>query len=147
MKLSIRCYEPTQAHKALTSEIWPSLKAELMAGNKMILEIRPEKRNIQQNALLHALIAQLSLRKEWDGEKRSIEVWKQIMVAGWMIATNRKALCLSSPENNDTIFIYQRTSTLSKPDFAELIEYIYSWAAQNGIELQKMDDYETLYRI
>ena len=44
-RLTIRCREPVQAHKALLTQLWPQLKNRLMAGHRMEVELRHEKRS------------------------------------------------------------------------------------------------------
>ena len=38
-RLSIKCWNPVQAHKDLMTLIWPQLKANLTAGKRMVLEM------------------------------------------------------------------------------------------------------------
>ena len=71
-KLTLPMWEPVQAHKAMTSLIWPRLKAHLSAGRRMVLELRPEKRSDPQNRLLHAALTDISQQVEWMGKKLSV---------------------------------------------------------------------------
>lgn len=51
----VRCWEPMQAHKALTRQAWPALKAALIAGQRMVVKVEQEKRSLAQNARLWAI--------------------------------------------------------------------------------------------
>jgi hypothetical protein len=37
-------WEPVQAHKIITMQLWPLLKSMLMAGQRVVVEIKPETR-------------------------------------------------------------------------------------------------------
>jgi len=40
-------WEPVQAHKIITLQLWPLLKSMLMAGQRVVVEIKPETRTLQ----------------------------------------------------------------------------------------------------
>lgn len=46
-KLTVRLWEPTQAHAAL-ADAWRHVKQWILAGHRLILEIRPETRSDRQ---------------------------------------------------------------------------------------------------
>lgn len=48
-RLTLSLYEPTQAHKAIGAT-WKHVKAMLVAGHRLVLEVRPETRSLRQNA-------------------------------------------------------------------------------------------------
>ena len=79
--LSIQCYEPVQAHRAMTTYIWPLLKAHLTAGRRMVLSIKPETRSLAQNARLWAMLTDISQQVDWYGRKLSPEEWKHVFSA------------------------------------------------------------------
>ena len=59
-RLAVRMWEPVQAHKAIQAQVWPQLKAMLMAGHRMVVEVKPETRSLEQNARLWALLTEVS---------------------------------------------------------------------------------------
>jgi len=81
MKLAIQCWEPVQAHAAMTKTIWPQLKSALMAGHKMVLEIKPATRSLEQNARLWCLLDEISEQVDWYGRKLTPEEWKHVFTA------------------------------------------------------------------
>lgn len=81
MKLAIQCWEPVQAHTAMTKTIWPQLKSALMAGHKMVLEIKPQTRSLEQNARLWAMLTEISSQVDWYGRKLTPEEWKHVFSA------------------------------------------------------------------
>lgn len=81
MKLSIECVNPVQAHTAMTKSIWPQLKSALMAGHRMVLEVKPSTRSYQQNARLWAMLTDISKQIDWYGRKLSPDDWKHVFSA------------------------------------------------------------------
>jgi hypothetical protein len=134
-KLAIACYEPVQAHKAMTAQLWPLLKSHLMAGRRMVLELRPEKRSDAENRMLHAMLGYISKNIEWAGKKRSIDVWKRLLTAAWCRATNEHVEILPAVDGHGVDIVFRRTSELSRAECAELITFIYAWGVQNDIPI------------
>jgi len=137
--LRIRCYSPVQAHKALLTQIWPHLKNCLMAGHRMVIEVKPEKRSLAENAMLHALLTQISKQVEWAGKKRDTETWKRLLTAAWCRARNEHIEILPAVDGHGVDIVFRRTSELSRAECAELIEYVLAWAAEHGIGTDKVD--------
>ena len=100
---------------------------------EMILRPWEKTRNNDQNAKLHAMCRDVSKQMKWDGERLDTEDWKRIFTAGWMKATERTVKLVRSLDGNDFVPIFQRTSRLSTKEMAELIEFIYAWGADKGI--------------
>ena len=66
-------WEPVQAHKILTQQLWPLLKSMLMAGHRVVVEIKPATRTLAQNARLWAMLTDVSKQVDWYGRKLSEE--------------------------------------------------------------------------
>ena len=81
MKLSIECVNPVQAHAAMSKSIWPQLKNALMAGQRMVLEIKPATRSLEQNARLWAMLTDISKQVDWYGRKLTPDEWKHVFSA------------------------------------------------------------------
>ncbi len=143
MKLSVECWEPVQAHLVMTKRIWPQLKSALMAGHKMVLEIKPQTRSLKENALLHALLTQISKQKDWAGSKRDAETWKRLITAAWCRARGEQIEILPSIDGHGADIVFRRTSQLSRAECAELIEYLYAWGAEAGVKFDKLANQET----
>lgn len=139
-RLVIRCWEPVQAHRAITNQAWPLLKVHLMAGRRMVVEVREETRSLAENAMLHALLSQISREVEWAGKKRDAEVWKRLLTAAWMRARGEHIEMLPALDGHGVDVVFRRTSQLTRSECAELIEFVMAWASNNGVELR--DDRE-----
>ena len=65
MKLTVHLRNPQQGHSALIA-LWQQLRPQLMAGRRIEIEAREERRNDPQNRKLHACIAVLERFTEGD---------------------------------------------------------------------------------
>jgi len=138
-RLTIRCREPVQAHKALQTIVWPHVKNHLMAGQRMVVEVRQETRSLAENAMLHALLGQISREVEWAGKKRDVETWKRLLVAAWCRAKGEHIEMLPALDGHGVDIVFRRTSQLTRSECAELIEYVLAWSAEHGIAADKVD--------
>ena len=138
--IQVACHNPQQAHAAMTHQIWPQLKAMLTAGHRMVLTLKPETRSLKENALLHALLTQISKQKEWAGEKRDVETWKRLITAAWCRARGEHVEMLPALDGHGVDIVFRRTSQLTRAECAELIEFLYAWGAQAGIVFDEYVD-------
>lgn len=141
-KLSITCFNPVQAHQAMTAQIWPLLKSMVLAGHKMVLAIRPESRTEAQNRLMWPLLTEFSKQLEWpiNGRMTKIDAddFKDILSAAFKGETVRLAMGL----NGGVVLLGQRTSKFTKAQFSEWIEFLYATAADRSVRLPAWN-YET----
>jgi hypothetical protein len=138
-RVLIRCWEPVQAHKALTKQAWPFLKAMLMAKHRMVVEVRRETRSLAENAKLHALLGRISAQMEWAGAKRDPETWKRLLTAAWLRARGEPVEMLPALDGHGVDIVFRRTSDLTVPECAELIEFVQAWAAEHGVRTAYVD--------
>lgn len=138
--ISIQCYNPQQAYQAMTTQVWPELKAHTTAGRRMLLSLKPETRSLKENALLHALLTHISKQVEWAGQKRDVETWKRLITAAWCRARGEHVEMLPAIDGHGVDIVFRRTSQLTVAECAELITFIQAWMAMNGVE---NIDYET----
>lgn len=110
-----------------------AMKCVQEAPEGYICTIAEAVRNGEQNALLHAVLTDISKQVEWAGQKHDVETWKRLLVAAWMRATGRQVTLLPALDGQGFDALYQRTSKLGKAECTELIEFIYAWAADNGV--------------
>lgn len=95
-----------------------------------ILTIDPPRRTLSQNALLHTLISKIAAAKP-DGRVYPVEIWKPLFLA----MCGHKVRFEPALDGNGVVPIGFRTSRLSKAECAELIECIYAYAAEHGVDL------------
>lgn len=99
--------------------------------------VEPPKRNLEQNSLLWVLLAAFADQLVWPVNgamvKLSPEEWKDILSAAYKRESQRVAMGL----DGGMVMLGLRTSKLNKKEFAELIEFIHSVAADRGVELNE----------
>lgn len=138
-RMIVRCWNPQQAHQAMSNQIWPMLKAHLVAGRRMVLELRPATRSTEQNAKLHAMLGDIAKQIEWAGKKRDIETWKRLLVAAWSRATGEPLEYLPAVDGHGVDIVFRRTSQMTVGEVGELIEFIYAWGAEAGVVFTETD--------
>lgn len=121
-----------QGHARLMA-LWRDAKPWLIAGHRLVITIKPEGRNGAQNAALHAWIGEIAAQKEWAGCKRDAETWKRLLVASWLRARGESIEILPALDGHGVDFVFRRTSTLTKAECSELLEYVVAWAVENGV--------------
>lgn len=89
---------------------------------------RGDKRSIEQNDLMWALLTNVAAQVEWFGEKLSPEDWKDIFTASL-----RKARVVPGIDPGTVVALGLRTSKLRKDEFSQLIELIYAFGAERGV--------------
>ena len=134
-RLVLRLYNAQQGHQAI-KHAWEFAKGWLVAGGaRLVLEVKPEKRSSPQNARLHAMLTELSLRVDWCGKKLPMEVWKRLCMAAWMREERQSPQLVPALDGNGVDIIYERTSRLTKDECGRLMEWIEAFAAERGVLL------------
>lgn len=119
---------PSQARQPFENA-WKMAKALLLAGHRLTLEVKPETRNSEQNALLHATLTEIAKTREWAGAKRDAETWKRLMTAAWLRARGESVEILPAIDGFGVDVVFRRTSSLTKGECADLITFIQAWEA------------------
>lgn len=130
MNVSALLIEPGQAHKRLKA-LWRDAKPWLLAGHRLVITIKPEGRTGNQNAALHAWIGEIAASMEWAGRKRDVETWKRLLVAAWLRTRGEPLEVLPALDGHGVDIVFRRTSSLTKAECAELLDFVQCWAAQN----------------
>lgn len=106
------------AHKAIDA-----------APDGYMAEIREPTRNLEQNALMWALLTDVANQVEWHGIKLSPEEYKDLLSAGLV-----KAKVVPNVEGTGFVILGQRTSRMTKREFSDLIELIRAFGAEHGVQ-------------
>jgi hypothetical protein len=101
------------------------------AGTRV--EFRAVKRSIPQNDLMWGLLTDVATQKEHCGRKYTPDQWKVL----FMHACGREVQFVPSLDGATFIPWGQRSSDLSKDEMSELIEFILSWGATNGVTFSR----------
>ena len=103
----------------------------------MVIECRQETRSLAENAMLHALLTEISNKVEWAGKKRDAETWKRLLTAAWCRARGEHVEMLPALDGHGVDIVFRRTSQLTVSECAELIEYVQAWAVDQGVKLKE----------
>jgi len=93
-----------------------------------VIEFRKARRSQDQNALLWAMLTDVSKQVEWYGQKLTAEDWKDVFTASL-----RKSRVIPGIEAGSFVVLGMRTSDMTKDEFSNLIELIHAFAAERGV--------------
>jgi hypothetical protein len=128
-RLSILMWNPQQGYQAIAQAWSECAKPMLMAGHKLILEIKPEKRSDPQNRRMWAMLTDVSKQVDWYGQKMTPEDWKTMFTA----ALKRERVVPGI--NGGFVVLGQSTSKMTKAEMCELQELIEAFSAERGVML------------
>ena len=99
-----------------------------LKGGPVVLEFGREKRTQDQNAKLWPMLRDISNQVEFMFDHHSPEVWKDLLTAAW-----RKQKIVPGLDGG-LVALGVSTSKLPKEDLSELIESIYAYGAEQGVQ-------------
>ena len=102
------------------------------APQGFVVTIAEPTRNLEQNSLLWVLLDCLEKQTDWHGNKLNAEEWKDLLSAGLV-----QSKAVPNMTGNGFVILGQRTSKLSKSQFAALIELIYAFGAERGVSFEE----------
>ena len=108
-------------------ELYEWCKAMSLAGHRMAVEAKPEKRSDAQNRLLWSSLGDCARQITWHGQKLDAEAWKDMATA----ALKRQRVVPGI--EGGFVVLGQRTSKMSKSEMADLITFIHAFGAQQGV--------------
>lgn len=103
---------------------------------RMTIEVFEPPRNVDQNALLHAALTDISRQCEWAGRKWPMEEWKALMVSAHAQVEERPAQVVAGLEG-ELVAIRESTARMSKRRMSSLIDYVLAWGSTNDVEWSK----------
>jgi hypothetical protein len=96
-----------------------------------VVTIREATRTTDQNALLWSVLSKISRAKP-EGRRHTPEVWKCLFMSACGHAVQFEMGLDGKP-----FPVGFRSSRLTKSQFSDLIEFIYSWCAEKGVSLDR----------
>ena len=89
-------------------------------------------RNLEQNALLWAMLHEISEQVVWHGRKLDPESWKHVFTSSL-----KRMDVVPNLEGTGFVALGLSTSKMTKREFSDLIELINAFAAMRGVELER----------
>lgn len=93
------------------------------------------KRTDDQNAAMWAALADIAMQAKWHGQNLTSDDWKLIFMSG----LNHELRVVPNLAGDGFIPLGFSSSRLSKADFSQLLELIYAWGAQNGVQFKERE--------
>lgn len=93
-----------------------------------VVTIAEPTRNLEQNAKMWTMLAELAEQTDWHGISLSPDEWKDLLSAGLV-----QSKVVPNLTGNGFVILGQRTSKLSKAEFSALIELIYAFGTERGV--------------
>lgn len=103
------------------------------------LAITDEDRTAEQNAKLHAMLADISRQVEHAGKKWNVLIWKRLCTAAWLREIGESATMIPALDGNGFDVIYEKTSKLGVKKCASLIEWVTAFGAENAVRWTQRD--------
>jgi hypothetical protein len=94
--------------------------------------ISEQTRTLEQNSLLWPLLGCLSKQLQWHGAKLSPDDWKDLLTAS--LTKQRSAPAI---DGGGFVVFGERTSNYTKSMFSQLIELIYAFGAERGVDFNQ----------
>lgn len=94
--------------------------------------VREPTRSLEQNALLWPLLTALAHQLDWYGQKLSPDDWKDLLTAS--LTKQRSAPAI---DGGGFVVFGQRTSQYSKRMMSDLLELIFAFGAERGVNFDK----------
>lgn len=151
--LTVTLHDAQQGHRALSATFWPAAKAHLMAGRKMVAELRPYEDHMtdKQRRFLHGYILKtIAQQARPNGEQFPLKVWKEWYRAEFL---GHKTATTKDPFTGRRVRRRVRVSTedLGVKGYSQYIDRVAAHAASElGVEfMSEWTDPDTgeIYRL
>jgi NinB protein len=132
-KLVLPLYNAQQAHNCL-KQGWEFAKGLLLAGNKLVLEIKPMSKSREQEEKYHAMIGEIADQAAHLGSKWVADDWKRLLLDKFARETGRThGSVIPNLDNSGVVQVGIQSRKFSKSDGIEFIEWLHAWGAENGV--------------
>lgn len=120
MNFTATLFNPQQAHVVLT-KLWPQIKAQLTAGNRIDLTVKQEKRSGAQNRRYwgNGVLKQIAEQAVVNGKMYPAEVWHEQF--------KRQFIGIIELPSGEVVG--KSSTDLTKGEFCEFCEKVEAWAA------------------
>jgi hypothetical protein len=124
--MNIVLYNAQQGHSALMG-MWPTIKAHLIAGQQLVIEVKEKTRSTEQNSRMWAMLADVSSQVDWYGQKLKPDEWKDVFSAS---LKKQKAV---PGLDGGFVILGQKTSKMSIREMGELMDLMEAFGAEKGV--------------
>ena len=123
---------------AMMHNLWPKVKKALAAGRKLTLEVKDASKSREQEEKYHAIIGDIAKQAKHMGAKWSAEDWKRLLVDQFIrLTTEEVTKVIPNLDNSGIVQLGFQTRNFTQDQASQFVEFLKSWAALNGIELNE----------
>lgn len=115
---------------------WQAFKARDEVLEVIIQEYK-STRNKQQNALLHAVLTDISKQVKWHGQSLDVVTWKRLCTAAWLREKNEQPQLIPALDGKGFDIIFERTSKLSVKDCADLCTWCIAFGDEHNVKFKQ----------
>ena len=94
-----------------------------------VVIVQDPTRTLEQNALMWAMLADISSQVDWYGQKLTSEEWKDVFSA------SLKRQKVVPGLDGGFVVCGQRTSKMTKGEMSDLVELMNAFCAERGVKL------------
>ena len=123
---------PVQARQPFENA-WNMAKALLMAGHRLTLEVRPEKRSDAQNRRLWAMLGEIARQVDWYGQKLTAEEWKHVFSAS---LSKQKVV---PGLDGGFVVLGLSTSKMTKGEMSDMQTLMEAFGAEKGVTFSEVE--------
>lgn len=91
------------------------------------------KRDLNDNARLHAILNDIANQVKWHGMDLSIEVWKRLCTAAFLREAGQHAQLIPALDGHGIEIIYEKTSEMSKKMIQDLTTWCEAFGSEKGV--------------
>lgn len=146
-RITLRLWEPCQAHKALLTA-WAHVKRLLADRKRLVLEIRPERRQERHSRHFHSLINQISAQV--GGDLAHADDAKRILISAFRLDTLRDAqfcdewarfgdLRMGRGLRGEVVMLGTQSKDFTDKLARGFIEWLYAFGAEAGVAFKPWD--------
>ena len=122
-------YEIHEADRIPAALAWAEAYARKgLPGGAVVLRMGRPRRTLDQNKKLWPMLTDISRQVQWHGQWLSKEDWKDLFTGSLQSQTPLPGI------NGGVVFIGGGSSKLSIRQFCDLIEFIYSFGGERGVQ-------------
>ncbi|MEF3124540.1 recombination protein NinB [Rhizobium leguminosarum] len=98
------------------------------------VEFKGPKRTTPQNDRMWAMLTDLSLQLAWYGQQLTPDDWKLVMLDALRREKSEQIRMVQNTDGSGLVPLGTSSSDLSKDEMTDLIEIIFAFGAQHGVE-------------
>lgn len=115
---------------------WDKITKALDSGKHLTMEIKLVSKTREQEEKYHAMIGDIAKQAQHMGAKWSAEDWKRLLVDQYMREVEEiQGKVVPNLDGSGIVQLGYQTRKFTKEQASEFVEWLYSWAAENGVSL------------